>query len=234
MADPAVAPVRTPSTDAVQSALLNATEDHGAEPPAAETEAAAALRATLKAQMPRVIAFLSSWDEAGTGRVSQPVFRGALAALGISASQGAVAHLVASLDKDRSGGLDYLAMQVALRREPGDPPAAVAAAAASARGPTWRPNPRGAKGQRQLMLSPRGKTSGQRQQTLREALAGELTRLLDLLKTRDVAGDGKTSRDEFTSALVSASAPAPRHHYHTTAGRTSVVLPAARCSSALR
>ena len=75
----------------------------------------ATLLRQLQQLTPRVLALLREYDEQGRGQVALPEFRGALAALGITASPAVVAKLFDEVDRDRSGAIDMREMEVALR-----------------------------------------------------------------------------------------------------------------------
>ena len=87
-----------------------------------------ALRSSLRAQMPGVLALLSEWDQGGSGQVSLPELRGALASVGLVVDQSAVSRLFASIDAHArplrpSGGISLSELREALRE------------------PTWHPQP---------------------------------------------------------------------------------------------
>ena len=93
----------------------------------------AALRASLRAQMPGVLALLSEWDAGGSGQVSLPELRGAIAAVGLVVDQSAVSRLFASIDAHArplrpSGGISLTELREALREPTWQPPPHAAAA----------------------------------------------------------------------------------------------------------
>ena len=169
----------------------------------------AALLAALRQRLPRVLALLREYDEQGKGQVELTAFRGALAAMGITAAQPVVARFFAEVDRDGSGSIDYLEMEERLLRvdEPADgQPQAGAAGAietesankhALRRGQLTRG--RSVLGGELTLGADESMASG-----LRTALVRNMSRVLDLFRMWDVDGDGMTSRDE--SACVASSA----------------------------
>jgi hypothetical protein len=92
----------------------------------------AALRSSLRAHMPGVLALLSEWDQ-GSGQVSLPELRGAIAAVGLVVDQSAVSRLFASIDAHvrplrPSGGISLSELREALREPTWQPPPHAAAA----------------------------------------------------------------------------------------------------------
>lgn len=173
-------------------------------------EATAHLREALSAQWATIRSVFSQWDVDGNGSISLAEWRDALARFGVMDSSheatDAAERLFELLDRDGSGTLDYRELHVALRQstELGAKlkAGAVAFETEVTQKVALRKQARGKGGGSNtlngLQLSIEGTSLADQ---LREALAANLGRTIDLFREWDADGSGWVDKAEFANGL---------------------------------
>ena len=186
------------------------------------------LRDALIRSSQRVLDLFQQWDVDGSGSITRKELRKAVECMGFDARKADIDALFDELDGDGSGKVDYAELNTMLRQGAGSQ--ADTSAAGAGRSPHVSPRSAAPKdrlgyagNRRALKRNARKDLAGGRRngplagvridmdgadgrhpiEQLRDALAHNSARVVDLFRAWDVDGDGQVDGDEFRQALFS-------------------------------